>query len=156
MDRAADGHDIERAELRSDVLEPALDKSYRDAGAVRRRARRLDHARLRVDADDLPAIGPEADREDARPGADIEQALAAVEPELFGGGGEKRRSVRRSRALVIGDGGGEASHASTMSAVQGLRVAAPVFKKRPAKKRRLLKGLPRPAGIPSCRRPFIF
>ena len=74
---------IERAELGGDVLEPALDKNYCGVSAVGRRARRLDHARLRVDADDLPAIRLEADRENARPGADIEQALAAVELRAF-------------------------------------------------------------------------
>ena len=67
-------------------------------------------ARLRIDADDLAAIGRKADRQNARPGADIEQALASIEAELLCDGGEERRAIGRPGALVIGDGGGEASH----------------------------------------------
>ncbi len=79
MDRAADADNVECAELRGDVLEPALDEPHRDAGALGRRARSLDHARLWIDADDLPAIRRKADRQNARPGADIEQALTSVQ-----------------------------------------------------------------------------
>ena len=82
VDRAADGDNVECAELRGNVLEPALDEPHRDAGALGRRARGLDHARLRIDADDLPAIGRKADRQNARPGADIEQALTPVQAQL--------------------------------------------------------------------------
>ncbi len=75
VDRAADTDNVECAELRGDVLEPALDEPHRDACALGRRARGLDHARLRIDAENLPAIRRKADRQDARPSADIEQAL---------------------------------------------------------------------------------
>ena len=82
VDRAADRDNIECAELRGDVLEPALDERHRDAGALGRGAGRLDHPRLRIDADDLPAIGRKADRQNAGSGADIEQALASIQAEL--------------------------------------------------------------------------
>ena len=110
MDCATDGDDVECAELRSDILESALHEPHRDAGAVRCLTRGLDHARLGIDADDLPAIGRKADRQNARPGADVEQALTPVEAELKRDRSEERRPVGRSRAFVISDSGGEASH----------------------------------------------
>ena|SRR5579863_7997392 len=70
----------------------------------------LDHRRLRVDADHFAAIRRKADREQAGPCADVEQALPAVEPEFARNRGEERRAVRRPGDFVIGDGGGEASH----------------------------------------------
>ena len=110
VDRATDGDDVEGAELRSKILEPTLDEPHRDASALGCGPRGLDHARLGIDADDLAAIRRKANRQNAWPGADVEQALASIEAELFRDGGEKRRSIRRAGAFVIGDGGGEASH----------------------------------------------
>ena len=110
MDRAADTDKVECAELGDGVLELRFDESRRDARAFRRRARRLDHPRLRIDADNLPAEGRKADRQDARPGADIEQALTPIQPKRSRYGLEEGRAIRRSGAFVIGDSGGEASH----------------------------------------------
>ena len=110
VDRATDGDDVERAELRGDVLEPALDEPHRGAGALGRRTRSLDHARFGIDADDLPAIGRKADCQNARPGADIEQALSPVEAKLLRDRLEEGRAVGRPGVFVIGDSGGEASH----------------------------------------------
>ena len=80
------------------------------SGALGRRARGLDHARFGIDADDLPAVGRKANRQNARPGADIEQALTPVEAKLKRDGFEERRAIGRPGVFVIGDGGGEASH----------------------------------------------
>src|SRR5580698_575286 len=110
VDRAADGDDVECAEARGDVLEPALDEPHRDAGALGRLASGLDHARLRIHADDLPAKAREADSQNARSGADIEQALTSVEAELKRYPSEERGTVGRPGGFVVGDGGGEASH----------------------------------------------
>ncbi len=110
MDRAADGDDVECAEARGDVLEPALDEPHRDAGALGRRASGLDHARLWIHADDLPAKVREANRQNARSGADIEQALTSVQAKLKRDPSEERRAIGRPGAFVIGDSGGEASH----------------------------------------------
>ena len=110
VNRAADTDNVECAELRGNVLEPALDEPHRDARALRRLARCLDHPRLRIDTDDLPAIGRKADRQDAGPSADIEKTLTPVQPHLERYGFEKRCAIRRPGAFVIGDSGGEASH----------------------------------------------
>jgi hypothetical protein len=118
MDRAPDGDNIEGAELRGRVLEPTLDEDYRRAGAVGRGPRRLHHRRLRIDADDLPAIGLKSDRQDARASPDIEQALAAVEAESFCSGGKERRPIGRPSVLLIGDGGSETSHSDPAAKVR--------------------------------------
>ena len=110
VDRAADGDDVEGAELFGDVLETALDELHRDAGALGRLTRGLDHARLRIDADDLPAVGRKADRQNARTGADVEQALTSIKAELLRDRSEERRPIRRPGAFIISDSGGEASH----------------------------------------------
>jgi hypothetical protein len=82
VDRAADTDNVECAELGGNVLEPAFDEPRRDARALGRRARGLDHPRLRIDADDLAAIGRKADRQNAQAGADIEQAVTPVQAKL--------------------------------------------------------------------------
>ena len=110
VDRAADGDDVECAQARGDVLEPALDEPHRDADALGRRASGLDHARLRIHADDLPAKAHEAKGQNARSGADIEQALTSIQAQLKRNPSEERCAVRRPGAFVIGDGRGEASH----------------------------------------------
>jgi hypothetical protein len=107
---AADTDNVECAELRGGILEPALDESHRDVRALRRLARCLDHPRLRIDTDHLVAIRRKADRQNARPGADIEKTLTPVQPHLERNGFEKRCAIGRPGAFIIGDGGGEASH----------------------------------------------
>jgi hypothetical protein len=84
--------------------------NLRAAPARSAAASRLDHARLRIDADDLPAIGREADRQNARPGADIEQALASIEAKLLSDRSEERRPIGQPGIFVISDSGGEPSH----------------------------------------------
>src|ERR1700677_2180326 len=82
VDRAADTDNVEFAALSGNVLEPALDEPYRDARALGRRARSLDHARLRIDAENLAAIRRKADGQDAGTSADIEHALIPVQAKL--------------------------------------------------------------------------
>src|SRR5580692_278426 len=66
VDRATNGDDVEFAEARGAVLEPALDEPHRDAAALGRRAGGLDHAGLWIDSDDLPAKAREANSQNAR------------------------------------------------------------------------------------------
>ena len=110
VDRATDRDDVERPEAPAHVLETAFDEFRRHACACGRRAGGLDHCWLRIDADDLAAVGRNADRQNARPRADVEQTLAAVESELNRDLRKERGAIRRPGALVVGNCGGEASH----------------------------------------------
>ena len=94
----------------ADLLEPTLDERDREALALGRGARRLDHAQLGIDTHDLPAIGRKADRQNAGPSADVEKTLASIETQRLDDTRKERRTIGRPSVFIIGDCRREAAH----------------------------------------------
>ena len=111
MQSAADGHDIEAADIFRQVLRPAFAEGHLSARPRGRSARGSQHPGFGVDSHDAASIGGKAACKQARSGAEIDQCVLPGQRQFLRGGSKEIGRVGRPVLFVEFGCGGEASHA---------------------------------------------
>jgi hypothetical protein len=111
---AADGHDVEASDIFGQILGTTFDEDHVGAHPHGRCARGSEHLGLGIDTEDPAGKARKTEREQAGPGAEIDQRVLLGQRQPLRNGLEKFGRVRRPVLFVEFGRGCEASHASTL------------------------------------------